>query len=174
MIPRWLALAVLLPITSLLTACSFFETWNRTFEEGVPQAVMIQSFPDGAQVLIDGEAIGRTPLQVALPRKRVHEVRLSHPGYRTAVKYFAPQRNAKGEAFIRFGLMEDLGYYYDLTPSAMQARLSHNLVPRSRSANPFQEMASRVLRADDMLVRGEIDPLEHRRLTYELRTFYTK
>ncbi|MGJ3243174.1 MAG: PEGA domain-containing protein [Opitutales bacterium] len=170
--PRWLILSACAVGSLFLVGCSFFETWNRTFEEGVPQTVVIQSFPDGAQVLIDGEDFGHTPVRVALPRKQVHEVRLRHPGYRTSVKYFAPKRNEKGEAFVRFGLMEDLGYYYDLTPRAMRARLSHSLVPRSKTGDPFREMASRVLEADNMLVRGEIDPLEHRWLTHQLREFY--
>jgi len=144
------------------------------FEKGVPQDVAVLSYPREAKVEINGERAGETPLQVALPRKSVHRVRLEKEGYNPAEKYFAPIRNEAGMAFVQFGLMEDLGYYYDLDPAPMKAKLESRLVPTSVGADPFQTMARKTLQADRLLEQGEITPLEHRYIVEQIIEFFEK
>ena len=65
-----------------------------SFERGVPQNVIILSFPTEASVYVNGDAVGITPMEMSLPRKLVHEIRLEKNGFNTAVKYFAFMRFA--------------------------------------------------------------------------------
>jgi hypothetical protein len=143
-----------------------------SFERGVPQKVVILSFPTEASVYIDGDAAGITPMEVALPRKMTHEIRLEKEGYNSAVKYFAPVANDMAENFIRFGLQEDLGYYVDLEPGTMKTELKSGLVPTSTGADPFGRMAQQALEADRQLEAGEITPLEHKYIIEQILEFF--
>lgn len=139
---------------------------------GVPQEVVILSFPTEASVYINGEATGITPMTIALPRKINHEIRLEKHGYNPAVKYFTPVPNEKAHNFIRFGLQEDLGYYVDLEPGKMKAKMKSDLVPGSLGADPFEKMAMQALKADARLEAGEITPLEHKYIIEQIIEFF--
>lgn len=145
-----------------------------SFEKGVPQKVVILSFPTEASVYIDGEASGITPIEVSLRRKVSHEIRLEKAGYNSAVKYFTPVPNEKSKQLIRFGLSEDLGYYVDLEPGTMQAKMKSGLVPSSTGADPFARMAQQALEADRQLEAGEISPLEHKFIIEQIIEFFEK
>jgi hypothetical protein len=45
-------------------------------------AIQVLSRPPGAQVLVDGRAVGRTPLQIPSVRAGFHDVRIELPGFR--------------------------------------------------------------------------------------------
>lgn len=141
-------------------------------QTGVPQEVVILSFPTDASVYINGEAAGITPLKTELPRKLTHEIRLEKNGYNSAVKYFTPVPNEKAENFIRFGLQEDLGYYVDLEPGTMKAEMRSGLVPNSLGSDPFERMAEQALKADQQLEAGEITPLEHKYIIEQIIEFF--
>lgn len=143
-----------------------------SFEKGVPQDVVILSFPTEASVYINGEAAGITPMTVALPRKTTHEIRLEKRGYNSAVKYFSPVPNSKADNFVRFGLSEDLGYYVDLEPGTMKAEMQSGLVPTSLGADPFERMAQQALEADRQLEAGELTPLEHKYVIEQIIEFF--
>ncbi|WPJ96893.1 PEGA domain-containing protein [Coraliomargarita algicola] len=151
---------------------SLIFTGCASFERGVPQDVVILSFPTEASVYINGEATGITPMEIALPRKLTHEIRLEKAGYNPAVKYFTPVPNEKAENFIRFGLQEDLGYYVDLEPGTMKAELKSGLVPHSTGGDPFERMAQQALAADRQLEAGEITPLEHKYIIEQILEFF--
>ena len=143
-----------------------------SFERGVPQKVVILSFPTDASVYINGEAAGITPMEIALPRKVTHEIRLEKNGYNSAVKYFAPVPNEKAENFIRFGLSADLGYYVDLEPGTMKTEMQSGLVPRSTGADAFERLAQQALEADRQLEAGEITPIEHKYIIEQILQFF--
>ena len=142
------------------------------FERGAPQDVVILSFPTEASVYINGHVAGITPLEVALPRKVTHEIRLEKYGYNPAVKYFAPVPNEKADNFIRFGLSEDLGYYVDLEPGTMQAKLNSELLPLSIGPDPFARMAQQALAADAQLEAGQISAIEHKFIIEDILAFF--
>ncbi|MGJ8637867.1 MAG: PEGA domain-containing protein [Opitutaceae bacterium] len=160
------------PLSFIATALVFAISGCATFERGVPQEVVILSFPTEASVYINGEATGITPLVLDLPRKVTHEVRLEKRGYNSAVKYFAPVPNEKADNFIRFGLSEDLGYYVDLEPGTMETELQSTLIPTSTGADPFEKMAKQALKADQQLEAGEISPLEHKVVIEQILEFF--
>jgi hypothetical protein len=141
-------------------------------DRGVPQEVVVLSFPTEASVYINGEGMGVTPIVLNLPRKVTHEVRLEKQGYNSAVKYFAPVPNEKSDNFVRFGLSRDLGYYVDLEPGTLQAELKSGLVPNSTGADPFEKMAKQALEADRQLEAGEISPLEHKVIIEQILEFF--
>jgi hypothetical protein len=149
-----------------------FSVACKTMEIGVPQEVVILSFPGEASVYINGEPAGVTPVQTALPRKMTHEVRLVKAGYNPSVKYFTPVENERGKALITFGLVRDFGYYVDLSPNPMEGQLRTDLLPQAIGPTPFEEMAKRVLEADRRLQDGEISPLEHRVTTEQILAFF--
>lgn len=161
---------LLLPFMALIALFS----GCASFEKGVPQKVVILSFPTEASVYIDGEASGITPIEVSLRRKVSHEIRLEKAGYNSAVKYFTPVPNEKSKQLIRFGLSEDLGYYVDLEPGTMQAKMKSGLVPSSTGADPFARMAQQALEADRQLEAGEISPLEHKFIIEQIIEFFEK
>ena len=154
-----------LALALLLSACA-------SFDEGKLQEVAILSFPAEASVYINGNATGITPLTVNLPRKLSHEIRLEKEGYNPAVKYFTPVPNDKSQNFIRFGLAQDLGYYHDLEPGVMKAKMKSELVPNSTGADPFERMAQQTLKADRQLQAGEITPLEHKYIIEQILEFF--
>lgn len=163
--PHTLTLLTAAVISISLSGCEHMRT-------GVPQEVVILSFPTEASVYIDGEAAGITPMTVELPRKVNHEIRLEKEGFNPAVKYFTPVPNEKADNFIRFGLKEDLGYYVDLDPKKMKAKMKSELVPSSTGADPFEKMAVQALKADERLEAGEITPLEHRYIIEQIIEFF--
>lgn len=147
-------------------------SWRLAFREGWPQEVTVFSFPAGADVYLNDERVGATPLNLELGRKIPHKITLEKAGYRSAVQYFVPQPNARERHTIKFGLLVDTGWYRDLTPEEMSAILDHRLVPRVRSPEPFEDIAYRILQADALLAQGSLDPLEHRMLTEKIVGFY--
>jgi hypothetical protein len=136
------------------------------------QEVVILSFPTEASVYINGDAAGITPITVDLPRKVSHEIRLEKKGFNPSVKYFTPVPNEKSDNLVRFGLSEDLGYYHDLEPSVMEAKMVSQLVPSSTGAAPFERMAQQTLKADRQLEAGEITPLEHKYIIEQIIAFF--
>ncbi|CAA6678766.1 MULTISPECIES: PEGA domain-containing protein [unclassified Lentimonas] len=153
-------------------ALSIFLSACASFEKGTPQEVVIVSFPTEASVYIDGQATGITPITISLPRKVSHEIRLEKAGFNPAVKYFTPVPNEKSKNFVRFGLSEDLGYYHDLEPAVMEAKMKSDLVPNSTGADPFERMAQQALEADQQLEAGEITPMEHKYIIEQIIEFF--
>ena len=143
-----------------------------SFEQGVPQKVIVISLPTEASVYVNGDAVGITPMEMSLPRKLTYEIRLEKNGFNAAVKYFAPVPNDEAHNFIRFGLKEDLGYYVDLEPGTMKADLKSELVPSSTGADPFERMAKQALEADRRLEAGEITPLDHKLIVEQIIQFF--
>jgi hypothetical protein len=47
-----------------------------------PGSIQVLSRPSGAQVLLDGRSVGRTPLAIADVGAGAHDVRLELPGFR--------------------------------------------------------------------------------------------
>lgn len=142
------------------------------FREGMGQSVRVDSFPGDAAVFINDTYVGQTPVQMELGRKIPHKVVLRKEGYQTAVTYFVPEPNERATHFIKYGLLEDLGYYKTLTPEALAQILDHHLVPVARAARPFDDMTRRILQADSLLDAGQLSALEHKVITDRIIQFY--
>lgn len=76
---RWLPLigaALTLPLSQ-----AFFQGCA-TVVDGATEKVHLKSQPAGAQVFLNGHAIGQTPATVAVSRWGVHRVRIEMSGYK--------------------------------------------------------------------------------------------
>lgn len=146
----------------------------KAFEVGLPQEVTVISYPSNADVIINGEFYGKTPLVTELPRKIVHEVRVKKEGYNPLLRYFTPMPNDKSHNFVKFGISRDLGHYVDLQPRELIAELMSSLVPATIGVDPFERMSERALLADDLLASGDITPEEHKLIIEQIIEFFEK
>ena len=63
----------------------FLAAWERARRRPAPDAeIVVQSFPPGAEIFVDGERRGTTPSRVRIGKAGPHRIRVSHPGYREA------------------------------------------------------------------------------------------
>lgn len=142
------------------------------FRDGLLQEVPVATFPAGAEVWIAGELKGVTPLTLELGRKHAHRLEFRRAGYHSTTRVVAPRENERASNFVRFGLLRDAGYYQSLIPDRVEVVMDHELVPTQLSARPFEDMAQRIVQADALLARGEINAMEHRVLTQRIRDIY--
>ena len=70
-------------VAVLLAVCMVFSSGCATIATGggEDQAVRVSSLPKGADVYVNDERVGKTPMSVRLPRKDVHQVRVEKAGY---------------------------------------------------------------------------------------------
>ncbi|MDP4610261.1 MAG: PEGA domain-containing protein [Opitutales bacterium] len=116
----------LVSLVVFTTLSSLFFTGCASLDRGVSQKVSIDSSPPGATVFINGEEYGVTPLEVKLARKLNHEIRMEKTGFQPVLEYIAPASNSQSRDLIRVGIFEDLGYYVDLEPRALNVTLKTN------------------------------------------------
>lgn len=154
-------------LLSLFTGCT---AWR----DGVEQDVSVMSFPSGASVSVDAEVVGQTPVDIPLRRKLTHQILLQADGYRDHRQDIYPIRNAAGHAFVQFGLLEDFGYYFDLVPNPVEIQMMPSIIPFSRGATPYVDMAEKVIATDERREAGEIGPVEHRYIVERIIEFYTR
>jgi len=156
-------------LSLLFSAIAF--TGCETFQSGVKQDVTVQSFPSGAQVYVDGDYMGTTPVAVPLGRLVQHNIVLEKAGYDPYQELVTPER-VGGKGFIRFGLMEDTGMYNALRPDPVEMQLRPEIVPESRSPYPFDEFVTLQTFLDQELERGRLNAVEHKYMSEKLREHY--
>lgn len=154
---------LLLPVVAaLLAACS---STSATFTEDVT----IDSLPQGADVFLNGEVIGQTPMMATLPKDGVYELRIAKKGYKDEVVNVASQRS---NPLVKFGPLVDLGYYKQLSPSPVESCMKPDFLPEYPGTNAFGQMTANILKADDMRKTGEINAEEHSYLIKTISEFY--
>ena len=100
---------------------------------GTSQNETFRSVPTGAQVKIDGQSYGNTPVTANLKRKQTHTVEIDLPGYQPA--QFTLEKSVSGWYFgnILFGGVIGLvvdgvdGAIYTLEPSALSNNTDNQL-----------------------------------------------
>lgn len=162
---RFSALFVL--VFAFLSGC-------KTLDEGSDQAVAIRTFPPGATVVLNGEEVGTTPMTLDLGRKITHRVILSKDGYQSYDATIAPTNNAAGEHFVKFGLLDETGYYNDLEPNPVTIQLRPDILPDTRGPDAYTEMSAAIAKVDEKRALGELDPVEHKYMVDQVIQFYTQ
>lgn len=145
-----------------------------TITKGPRQTVEITSDPRDATVVINGEVAGKTPLRTKLSRRQAHEVNIERQGYYSESVFLRTVPNEAAEAFIRFGIDEQIGAHNDLSPDAVHAELDPLVLPETVGENPVSELAAKVIEVDERLYSGEIDADEHRYILARLLDFYSE
>lgn len=159
-------------VASLAVSLSLTFTGCKLFDEGFEQPVTIYSFPTGADVMINGESVGKTPATVELGRLKAHQITLEKAGYKPLKETVAPTRNAAGESLVRFGFMEDTGLYLDLEPDVVKAQLVTEVLPNSKGPDAYMEMATAIAEVDARREAGQIGPVEHKYIVEQIVAFY--
>ncbi|MEO0796600.1 MAG: PEGA domain-containing protein [Verrucomicrobiota bacterium] len=161
-------------VATLALAASFTFSGCELFEKGFDQEVAVYSFPTNAALSVDGESVGNTPSKLELGRLIAHQVVVEKPGYKPYREVIAPTRNDAGKGFVRFGLMEDTGLYYDLDPSPVRARMVTDILPEYRGPDAYNEMASLITEIDMRRESGQIGPVEHKYIVDQIVEFYSR
>ncbi len=145
-----------------LSACS-----TMSFNEDVA----IDSMPSGADIIVNGELMGQTPAILSLDTNNVYEIKLAKKGYKDQTVSLASVRT---NPLIKFGPLVDLGYYKELTPAPVNESLKPDFLPATKGLNAFGDMASSIVKVDQMRKEGKITPEEHSYMLFQITEFYSK
>ena len=117
-----ISLSLLIGLGPLLTGCA-------TIIDGTDQRVSFSSNPTQAEVIVDGQIIGKTPLTKDLSKKSEHSVKLNLHGYHPYEVTLTKKVNSWVWGNLVFGGLIGLGVdaltggLYELTPSQINADL---------------------------------------------------
>jgi len=160
MLLRSVLLLGVLVVSGGMTGC-------RTASQEIP----IVSQPPGAEVYVDGERRGLTPVTIELSKDQAHRLELRLEGYRP-YRTLLTAAEAENAPYVKFGLLYDAGHYNEFTLPNGPIQLESELLPTSRSPNPFGDLGTRVVQLDAQLAQGRINPDEHARILAELLAAY--
>jgi len=138
---------------------------------GMKQDIDVRSQPSGATVTVNGEQVATTPATLALGRGSNHQVVISKEHFDPETIVVAPRPNEK--PFVRFGILDDLGYYNQLAPDPVEVSLRPALLPRVKSTQPFEEYTNLVIFADQLHDDREVSRQDYQYILEELTSFYT-
>lgn len=120
-----------LKLTALLVGSSlaFFAGGCASVVKGTTQAIPVSSAPSGADVKLDGNKVGQTPMSVEVKRKNDHLLTIEKAGYQ--VESVAITRNVGGAVFgnilagglVGWGVDAMSGAQYNLTPATVSVTL---------------------------------------------------
>lgn len=127
-------LLIFFALASLLTGCA-------TIMHGTRQSVGIASNPTNANVWVDKNYAGNTPIVVEMSRKDNHIVRIELDGYQPYEATFSRQLSGWAFGNIVFGGFIGLavdavsGGLYMLTPDQIHAEMRSNNMAYSKKSN---------------------------------------
>lgn len=116
-------------VLTLLAALVLLSSGCASIVHGSGQEVPISSDPTGADVYVDGEDVGKTPVTPNLKRKRAHQVTFEKPGYRTEHRVIhrvlsgAVAGNILAGGLIGWGVDAVTGAQWRLVPEQLHAEL---------------------------------------------------
>lgn len=120
---------------------SLFLSSCATILQGTKQTIGISSTPSSADIWIDGQYIGKSPMAVKLLRQDNHLIRLELDGYLPHEIYLTKKLNQWTFGNIIFGGFIGLavdaisGAIYKLTPDQVHAHMSMNHASSSKKGD---------------------------------------
>jgi len=153
-------------ILSLSSGCA-------VVDKGRTQAVVVRSAPEGAVGLINGIEVGHTPFKIKLPRDSAATIELRKEGFENSTVVVLPVANEYEKNFLRWGVDYDLGAMTDLTPNDINVALKP-AVAGEEHADSYEEMTSRIAKADEMLAAKKITPRDHKYIVDQIIKFYAR
>lgn len=160
-----------LPCFALLTTL-LLTAGCQTFKTGTNDKVFIESMPPGANVIVQGETVGQTPITLELPRKIAQTIQLERENYKPYTVNLYPVSNDRENNLVKFGLAKEVGYYVSLTPNPVEAKMVHELVPNRAGSQPFEDLTLKIIQVDDMRLSGKIGAAEHSYIVGQLIEVY--
>ncbi|HTL68377.1 MAG TPA: PEGA domain-containing protein [Lacunisphaera sp.] len=109
-----------------------FSSGCASIVKGTTQPIPVTSDPTGAEVKLDGNKLGQTPLKIEAKRKADHLLTIEKAGYQT--ESVAITRNIGGAVFgniiagglVGWGVDAISGAQYNLTPTTINITLRQN------------------------------------------------
>ena len=126
------------------------------------QKVTIESIPSGADVYMDGELIGTTPMVLSLRSDISHEIHFQKEGFKSSSEHVDPIFKHDKTPYVQFGLAKDLGYYYQLSSDYIISELDWEFLPNTTGIAPFETMSELIMEADNAQFSGSITEEEHK------------
>lgn len=133
----------------------------------------VDSNPAGAEVWVNGEKRGTTPVELSLVSTDVYELQLRREGFRTerVTVYSHLSQNAK--TGVRVNPLVSRGYYSSLIPNPVEVNLISTLIPENPNApKTWEEFSLRLNELDRWLAQGRVSDQNHRLIKRQLIEFY--
>lgn len=143
----------------ILSACTFTED------------VAVTSQPEGANVFVNNELIGQTPTSLNLNKNGIYDIKLVKKGYKDVNVNLA---STKMNPFVKFGPLVDMGYYKELEPAPIEAKLKPEFLPDSIGNDAFGDLSKSIAKADALRKSGAITPEEHSYLILAITEFFSQ
>jgi len=140
-----------------------------TITKGSTQKIAVASDPSDADVTADGLALGQTPIDITLKRKRDHLVTVSKKGYRP--KSIAITKSTGGAVWgnilagglIGWGIDASTGAQYNLSPESISVRLEplEEGETISESSDAKSDFVRKLNDLDELKEQGSISDEEY-------------
>jgi len=163
-----------LPHCFVIVLIPFFYLGCTALEKGSVETVTFHSFPTGAAVYANGDLVGQTPLQMELRNKTVTGIRIEKTGYKPRRYTIKPIPNENASDYVKFGILDEFGYYQELSPNPLNVQLVPVELPKSRSLDQFEEMTFLISQIDMQRENGEISPVEHKYKVEKIIEYFTQ
>lgn len=154
----------------LIFMCSCSITSNARLHS--KQLIAIRSIPNQAEVYVNAEFIGQTPISIELITNSSHLITLKKSGFKTRVAQVNPSLKGQKEQFLEFGMVKDLGYYYELIPAQLELELDWSELPETMGVIPFDKMGDLVTKADRMYSENLLSAEDHSVVINQIISFF--
>lgn len=134
----------------------------------------IRSHPTGAEVVVAGKVIGRTPLVVSLPRRTAYRLEIRKEGFQPAPAVLLPSSSGYDQRLLRRGVDYASGAANSLLPGDLVLQLRPAVLPQSRPVDALAQMAHNVAQADELLAMGRITAQDHRYAVAQIIECYSR
>ena len=168
--PNW-ALARLVVLATVILGSSGCATVIKGTTQGIP----VNSEPDNADVLVDGQLVGTTPTTVEMKRKRDHLVTIEKDGYQP--KTIAVVKDIGGAVFgnilagglIGWGVDAASGAQYNLNPKTISVKLEPvSSMPAGSENDSQSDFIAKLNALDELKENGQITDEEYGKGRLEL------
>jgi len=151
--------------------------------KGTTQAIPVSSDPTGADVKLDGNKVGQTPMKIDVKRKSDHLLTIEKTGYQ--VESVAITRNIGGAVFgniiagglIGWGVDAISGAQWNLTPSTINIALRVNTTdapPAAAAKSSAAIFIEELRKLDEMHAAKQVTDEEYIKMRAALVEKYSK
>jgi hypothetical protein len=167
----------------LIVSAAALSSGCASIVKGTTQAIPVSSAPSGADVKLDGNKVGQTPMSVDVKRKTDHLLTIERAGYQ--VESVAITRNIGGAVFgnilagglVGWGVDAVSGAQYNLTPATVSVTLKEtaagdHVTPVSQSSAAV--FIEELRKLDELHVGNKISDEEYAKMRSSLVEKYSK
>lgn len=133
----------------------------------------MDSNPAGAEVWVNGEKQGTTPVELSLVSIDVYDLELRREGFKTQRVTVYSDLSDNAKTGVRVNPLVTRGYYSSFTPNPVEVNLVSTLIPDDANApKTWEEFSRRLNELDRWLAQGRISDQNHRLIKRQLIEFY--